>query len=88
MLVEVAQLDVRVRGDLMRLTVTPEIRDVDREVIIHAHRRNGAHPRLVAIDRGELRELRALDHTTRQRGQFLRRDRGWGGAGHREVETK
>jgi hypothetical protein len=82
--VQVAQLDARVRGDLGGLAVAAEIRDEDGEAI-DADRGDGAHARLVAIDGGEHGKFRAGDHGAGEGGQVGGVDRRGSGHGGRSC---
>ena len=54
-IVEVAEFDARVGGDLERLVVGAEVGDVDGESV-GPDRRDGPDPGSVAINRGQVRE--------------------------------
>lgn len=80
--VEIAKLDARIGFDFNRLMIEAEVGDVDREAV-GPHRRHRPHARLIAVDRGEVREAIAADDFQRQFDKPGRINGFRGGAGHR-----
>ena len=84
MIIEIAQFDLGVRGDLDGLVVRLQIGDEDREAV-GANGRHGTQPRLVAINRGKMRKAIRTDDLSRQFGQLCDVDRCGSGTSHRKL---
>jgi hypothetical protein len=82
--VHVAELDLRVGGDLLGLVIQPQVGDIDRKAV-GLDRRDGPQSRLIGIDGGQVREAVGCDNAQSQTANLSRVDRLGAGFGHELI---